>query len=61
VTLFWKTLFSLIAALLLYWGMVTAFHLLNLPSNLSVVEGLALLFFLAAAAWLVFRNLWRRV
>ncbi len=61
MTPFWKVLFSLLAAMLLYWGMVRAFHLLNLPSNLSVVEGLALLLFLAAAAWLVFRNLWRRV
>ncbi len=61
MTLFWKVLVSLIAALLLYWGMVTAFHLLNLPSNLSVVEGLALLFSLAAVGWLVFRNIWRRV
>jgi hypothetical protein len=61
VTLFWKTLFSLAVALLLYWGMVTAFHLLNLPSNLSVVEGLALLLVLAAAGWLVFRSIWRRV
>jgi hypothetical protein len=61
VTLFWKTLLSLPVAMLLYWGMVTAFHLLNLPSNRSVIEGLVLLLLLAAAGVLVFRNLWRRV
>jgi len=61
VTLFWKVLFSLLVAMLLYWGMVTAFHLLNLPSTRSVIEGIALLLSLTVAGWLVFRNLWRRV
>lgn len=60
MTFFWKSLLSLLLAMLLYWGMVTAFHLLNLPSNLSVLGGIALLLFLAAAAGILFRNLWRR-
>jgi hypothetical protein len=60
VTLFWKILLSLLVAMLLYWGMVTAFHLLNLPSNLAVLGGICLLLFLAAAGGILFRNLWRR-
>jgi hypothetical protein len=31
---FWKVLGSLLVALPLYWVMVTAFHLLNLPSEI---------------------------
>jgi len=59
VKLFWKVLFSLLVAMLLYWGMVTAFHLLNLPSNWAVLEGTLLLLFLATGGWTVLRKIWR--
>jgi hypothetical protein len=45
--------------MLLYWGMVTAFHLLNLPSDRAVVEGLCLLLSIAAGGYFVFRRIWR--
>lgn len=59
--LFWKSTVSVMLAMLLFEGMVTAFHLLNLPSNLAVVEGLCLLLFLAAGGFVAFRNIWRRL
>ena len=37
--LFWKGLVSLLVTLPLYWAMVTAFHLLNLPSDRAVLGG----------------------
>jgi len=57
---FWKLFFSVVVTLLLYEGMVTAFHLLNLPSNLAVLAGVCLLLVLAAAGFVVFRFIWRR-
>jgi hypothetical protein len=48
VRLFWKSLISLLVVLLLFEGMVTAFHLLNLPSNRAV------------GGVVVFRNIWKR-
>ncbi len=61
VKLFWKSLFSIAVAFLLYEGMVIAFHLLNLPSNLAVSGGMCLLLLLAAGGFVVFRNIWRRM
>ncbi len=46
--------------MLLFEGMVTAFHLLNLPSNLAVFEGVCLLLGLALAAFVAMRWLWNR-
>jgi len=57
---FWKLIFSVVVTLLLYEGMVTAFHLLNLPSNLAVLAGVCLLLVLAAGGFVVFRFIWRR-
>jgi hypothetical protein len=57
--LFWKLLGSLLVALPLYWGMVTAFHLLNLPSDRAVIGGLCLLLLIAAGGFVAFRNIWR--
>jgi hypothetical protein len=57
--LFWKILGSVLVALPLYWGMVTAFRLLNLPSDRAVIEGVALLLSLAAVGFFVFRKIWR--
>jgi hypothetical protein len=57
--LFWKSLFSLLVALPLYWGMVTAFHLLNLPSDRAVIGGLCLLLLIAAGGYIAFRTIWR--
>jgi hypothetical protein len=60
VKLFWKSLFSLLVAMLLFEGMVTAFHLLNLPSNLAVVAGMCLLLCLAAGGVVLSRIIWGR-
>lgn len=56
---FWKTLLSLLLMLPLYFGMITAFHLLNLPSDKAVLEGFCLLLLLAAGAFVAFQRLWR--
>ncbi len=58
--LFWKSILSVVLALLLYEGMVSAFHLLNLPSNLAVFAGMGLLLLLAAGGVIVVRNIWKR-
>jgi hypothetical protein len=55
-----KSLLSCIALMLLYEGMVTAFHLLNLPSNFAVFAGLCLLLLVALAAFVAFRGIWNR-
>jgi hypothetical protein len=57
--LFWKLLFSLLVALPLYGCMVTAFHLLNLPSDLAVLGGVCLLLSIAAGGFVAFRRIWR--
>lgn len=58
--LFGKSLFSLLVAMLIYWGMVTAFHLLNLPSDRAVLGGVCLLLFLAVGGFIAFRVVWSR-
>ncbi len=57
---FWKLLGSLLVALPLYWGMVTAFHLLNLPSDRAVLEGVCLLLLIATGGFIAFRKIWRQ-
>jgi len=59
VKLFWKSISSVALAMLLFEGMVTAFHLLNLPSTLAVVAGLCLLLILAAGGVVLCRLIWR--
>jgi hypothetical protein len=56
---FWKVLISLLVTLPLYWGMVTAFHLLNLPSDKAVLEALCLLLLVAAGGFIAFKKVWR--
>ena len=56
---FWKSFVSLLVMLPLYWGMVTAFHLLNLPSDRAVIGGLCLLLLIAAGGLIAFRKIWR--
>ena len=53
-----KSLFSFLALMLLFEGMVTAFHLLNLPSNRAVLEGTGLLLLLPLAGLVAFRGIW---
>ncbi len=60
VKLFWKSILSVVLALVLYEGMVSAFHLLNLPSNLAVFAGMGLLLLLAAGGVVVVRIIWKR-
>ena len=55
-----KSLLSVLVLLLLFEGMVTAFHLLNLPSNLAVTEGTCLLLLLAVGGIVAFRGIWNR-
>lgn len=55
-----KSLLSFLAILLLYEGMVTAFHLLNLPSSMAVFEGTCLLLLIAVAGVVAFRGIWNR-
>jgi hypothetical protein len=57
--LFWKVLGSLLVTLPLYWAMVTAFHLLNLPSDRAVLGGVCLLLATAAGGFVAFRKIWR--
>jgi hypothetical protein len=59
VMLFWKVLGSLLVMLPLYWVMVTAFHLLNLPSDHAVLGGVCLLLATAAGGFVAFRKIWR--
>ncbi len=59
--LYRKSLFSLLVTLPLYWLMVTAFHLLNLPSDMAVLEGACLLLLVAAVGFLAFRFIWRQL
>jgi hypothetical protein len=55
-----KSLLSILLLMLLFEGMVTAFHLLNLPSNIAFFEGVCLLLALAGAGAVAFRWLWNR-
>jgi len=55
-----KSLLSFLLLMLLFEGMVTAFRLLNLPSNLAVLEGASLLPLLAVAGFFAFRAIWNR-
>jgi hypothetical protein len=55
-----KSLLSILLLMLLFEGMVTAFHLLNLPSNLAVVEGVLLLLLIAIAGLVALRGIWKR-
>ena len=57
---FWKLPGSLIVTLLMYGGMVTAFHLLNLPSDRAVIGGVCLLLLVAAGGFFAFRGIWRK-
>jgi hypothetical protein len=55
-----KSVLSVLLLMLLFEGMVTAFHLLNLPSNVAVFEGACLLPSLAIAGFFAFRAIWNR-
>ena len=55
-----KSLLSFLLLLLLFEGMVEAFHLLNLPSNVAVLEGTCLLLLVAAVGIAAFRGIWNR-
>ncbi len=54
-----KAVASLMVLMLMFEGMVTAFHLLNLPSNLAVLEGTFLLLLTAVGGLLALRFIWR--
>jgi len=60
-----RTLFKFVGSamvlMLMFEGMVTSFHLLNLPSNLAVVEGIGLLVVTAVAGFAALRFIWKRL
>ena len=60
VYLLLRAVLSIAVLLLLFEGMITAFHLLNLPSNLAVAEGTCLLLLLALGGVAAFRFTWKR-
>jgi hypothetical protein len=60
VALLLRSTFSLLVLLLMFEGMVTAFHLLNLPSDRAVIGGVCLLMLTAVGGFLAFRLVWRR-
>jgi hypothetical protein len=60
VILLGKVLTSLVVAMLLFEGMVIAFHLLNMPSDLAFWGGVCLLLFLAAGGIFVLKKIWWR-
>jgi hypothetical protein len=45
--------------MLMFEGMVTAFHLLNLPSDRAVLEGVCLLLATVAGGFAAFRVVWK--
>ncbi len=51
---------SVAVTMLMFEGMVTAFHLLNLPSNLAVVGGVCLLLGTAAGGFGALYVVWKR-
>ena len=55
-----RVVFSIAALMLMFEGMIAAFHLLNLPSNLAVVAGLCLLLLTAAGGFGAFYAVWKR-
>jgi hypothetical protein len=55
-----KTVLSLLITMLMFEGMVFAFHLLNLPSNLAVLGGVCLLLITAAGGLIAFRFVWKK-
>lgn len=55
-----RVVLSVAVLMLMYEGMVTAFHLLNLPSNLAVLGGACLLLLTAVVGFGVFHRIWKR-
>ena len=60
VSLAIRVLLSLLVIMLMFECMVTAFHLLNLPSNRAVAGGVCLLLFTAVGGFVAFRALRKR-
>ena len=55
-----KASLSLLVLMLMFEGMVTSFHLLNLPSTRAVLGGTLLLLFTAAGGLAAFRFIWKK-
>jgi hypothetical protein len=56
---FLRCTLSVILLLVLFEGMILAFHWMNLPSNLTVLAGTVLLLLLAVAGVAAFRFIWK--
>ena len=59
MTLFWKSIVTLLVALLLFEVMVTGFHQLNLPSDRAVLVGVGLLLGVAVGGFFALGRIWR--
>lgn len=59
VNIILKILLTLLVAFLGYEIMVQAFHLLNLPSDRAVFQGMAILALLVIFSPVIFWRLWR--
>ncbi len=55
-----RVVLSVAVLMLMFEGMITAFHLLNLPSNLAVVAGVCLLLLTAVGGLRAFHLIWKR-
>ena len=60
MTLFWKSIVTLLVALLLFEVMVTGFHQLNLPSDRAVLVGTGLLLSVAVGGFFSLGRIWKR-
>ena len=59
-SLFWKLIATLLVSLLLFEGMVTGFHQLNLPSDRAVMVGMGLLLGVAVGGFFSLGRIWKR-
>ena len=55
-----RAVLSVAVLMLMFEGMIIAFHLLNLPSNLAVAAGVCLLPTTAAGGFVAFHLIWKR-
>jgi hypothetical protein len=59
MTLFLKSIVTLLVALLLFEVMVTGFHQLNLPSDRAVLVGVGLLLGVAVGGFFALGRIWK--
>ena len=55
-----RSVFSLLVLILAYVLLIAAFHRMNLPSNLGLAEGVAIILVLFVAVPTLFHLIWRK-